>query len=227
MTGLLQAPQTPHVFEAKAVNPEKFKKFVDLRGKVGEKQILMNWDYVYFVQAQVYLGLLDLKRHYLVVATPGGREMASCRTEFVPVHFAALMKKAERIIAAKDPPARLMDDPSYWQCKWCRFREHCTHAMTRIIPNPTPEEKRTWGPLAPRLEGPNASGSSTCPLGRRKQVPGEPRPRAEGRVEEAAGAVNEAPVSTRPTCLQAVYHYFRVEGGEPAPGRADRRGQEP
>jgi hypothetical protein len=123
--GLLQAPETPHVFEVKAVNPKKYKEFVDLRTKLGEKQVLMNWDFVYFVQAQVYMGLLDLKRHYLVVASPGGREMATCRTEFVPVHFEALMKKAERIIEAKEPPARVHHDPSYYLCKMCRFRKHC------------------------------------------------------------------------------------------------------
>ena len=122
--GLKQAPETAHVLEVKCVNPDKFKKFVKLR-EANEKGALMNWDYIYFVQAQIYMGMLDMKRHYLVVATPGGREMAASRTEFVPVHFDALMKKAERIIKADSPPPRIHEDPSYYECKWCRFREHC------------------------------------------------------------------------------------------------------
>ena len=122
--GLYQAPKTSHVFECKAVNPEKFKKFMALR-RNDEKSALMNWDYTYFCQQQLYMGLLDLSRAYMVVTTPGGREMGSCRTNFVPVHFEALMKKAERILEAKEPPVRIHEDPSYWQCKYCRFRDHC------------------------------------------------------------------------------------------------------
>ena len=68
---------------------------------------------------------MDLTRHYLIVATPGGREMASCRTDAAPAHAKALLEKAKRIIDAREAPARVMDNPSYWLCKGCRFREHC------------------------------------------------------------------------------------------------------
>lgn len=125
ITGLLQAPKTPHIWENKSTNPVKFKKFQDCVDKHGEKQALQNWDYTYYVQAQLYMGYFDLTRHYLTVTTPGGREIASCRTEFIPAFFQGQRDKAKRILDAKEPPARVMDNESYWLCKWCRFREHC------------------------------------------------------------------------------------------------------
>jgi hypothetical protein len=123
--GLRQAPATSHVFEVKCCNEKKYQEFINARTKFGEKQTLQNWDYTYYCQALIYMDYLDLDRHYLVVATPGGRAMSSCRTEAVPAHAKGLREKARRIIAAKEPPARMMEDPSYYLCKWCSFRDHC------------------------------------------------------------------------------------------------------
>ena len=68
--GLLQSPVTPHVLEVKCVNPKKYQEFVNVRQKLGDKATLNNWDFTYYVQALVYMHLLDLSRHYLVVACP-------------------------------------------------------------------------------------------------------------------------------------------------------------
>lgn len=125
ITGLLQAPKTPHVWENKAVNEKKYGEFLKARDKFGEKAALQNWDYVYYIQALLYMHYMMLDRHYLTVCTPGGRDIASCRTDAVPVHAEAMKKKAKRIIEATSEPVRIMDDPTYYVCKWCRFRGVC------------------------------------------------------------------------------------------------------
>jgi hypothetical protein len=125
IVGLIQAPKTPHLWENKAVNEKKFGEFRSALHKFGEKQTLQNFSYQWYVQAQCYMGYFDLTRHYLTVASAGGRDVLSCRTEFVPAVFDALRNKARRVLEAKEPPKRVMDNPSYYLCKWCPFREHC------------------------------------------------------------------------------------------------------
>jgi hypothetical protein len=128
--GLIQAPSTPHIWENKAANEKKFAEFRSAIQKYGEKQALMNGNYAWYVQAQCYMGYFDMTRHYLTVCTPGARDILSCRTEFVPAFFQAMRQRAERILSYREPPARLIDDPSYFYCKWCEFREHC-HGETQ------------------------------------------------------------------------------------------------
>lgn len=125
IVGILQAPRTVHVFEVKCCNEKKFNKLNDLKEKFGEKQALEQWDYTYFIQAQTYMKRFQLDRHYLVCATPGGRDVTSCRTEFQPSISDAIDGKAGRVISAKEPPERIGSSKSFYQCKYCKFRETC------------------------------------------------------------------------------------------------------
>jgi hypothetical protein len=129
--GLLQSPKTPHIWEHKAVNERKFNELTKLKEKFGEKNALREWDYVYYVQGQIYMGEFDLTRHYLTVSTPGGRDIISCRTEFDRTAYASIMAKAQRIIAAKEPPARISERKEHFKCKGgngyfkCRNYDNC------------------------------------------------------------------------------------------------------
>ena len=123
--GLLQAPKTPHVLEVKATAEKKLKEFKQAVDAVGEKAALQEWNPVYFAQAIVYMYLLDLERHYTVVASAGGREMASCRTEGNSLMARALLAKAERIVSAVEPPARISERPEWFACRFCDFHKTC------------------------------------------------------------------------------------------------------
>lgn len=123
--GLIQAPATPHIWENKACNETKYKKLNQLIEAFGEKNALKEWDFVYYVQAQIYMGEFGLDRHYMTVCTPGGRAVVGLRTEFDPVFYRAQITKAERIIGAKEPPDRITAMKSHHVCKWCKFAEEC------------------------------------------------------------------------------------------------------
>ena len=101
--GLKQAPKTPHVWESKICNESKFNKLRKLITEKGEKNALKEWDETYYAQAQVYMRGTELTRHYLTVATPGCRDIVSCRTAYNKTDADALIKKAETIIAAERP----------------------------------------------------------------------------------------------------------------------------
>lgn len=123
--GLLQAPTTPHVWEGKSVNETKFKKLGKLKAEFGEKAAFRKWDEVYWCQGQLYMGYMDLTRHYLTVCTPSVREWDSCRTDFDPVAFIQLKEKARRILDSTVPLAKVSESPSWFECKFCQYSERC------------------------------------------------------------------------------------------------------
>ena len=100
------SPRTPHVWEGKAVNEKKFANFKKAKAQYGEKGALEQWDYVYWCQAQAYMGYFDLTRHYITVCTPGVRDWDSTRTEFDADAFMKIKDKAERILNSAVPLAK-------------------------------------------------------------------------------------------------------------------------
>lgn len=122
--GLPQSPKTWHIFEVKCVGDKYFrelKKIVDL---IGEKEALQKWRPVYYAQAVLYMWYEKLDRHVTIVATPGGRELMSIRTESNAAYAKALRDKAARIIAAQEPPERV-GGKDFWACKQCSFYGEC------------------------------------------------------------------------------------------------------
>lgn len=123
--GLLQAPKTKHVLEVKCVGDKKFAEFRKAVDDLGEKAALRKWNPTYYAQAQCYMHYTGLTRHYLVVATAGGRDWASARTEYNAADALQLVTKAKRIIEAQEPPERVSNDKSWYECKWCPFYGIC------------------------------------------------------------------------------------------------------
>ena len=123
--GLLQAPKTYHLWEHKQVGEKKQAELVKLKAKHGEKSALRHWNIVYYGQAICYLHYAQLDRHYLTCSTPGGRKTVSVRTDADPVHALGLIDKAKRIIEARAPLARLSNDPSWHECRFCGHHSIC------------------------------------------------------------------------------------------------------
>lgn len=123
--GLLQAPKAWHVWENKACGQKKFDEFVKLTEKYDEKSVLQKWNEQYFVQAQILMHFLKIDRHYLTVALAGGRDYASCRTNYQAEIAEKTIDKAEKIINAKVEPERISNKKDFFICSWCDFRDIC------------------------------------------------------------------------------------------------------
>lgn len=121
--GLPQSSK-PHVWEHKQVNEKKFAAFKKLRQE-DEHTALEKWDEVYYAQAQMYMRYSGLDRHYLTVASSGGRDYEDCRTRYADRKAEALRDKARRILDAVEPPLRLSNNPSFFKCKMCEHRSRC------------------------------------------------------------------------------------------------------
>lgn len=126
ITGLLQAPKTPHVFEAKCRKEEFVRDLEKKKQKFGEKNALREWSPEYYGQAQIYMHAMELERHYLVCMSPGGRREISCRTDYNKKDAEALIEKAQRIIFDDEYlPPRMSNNREYFECKWCLYQEIC------------------------------------------------------------------------------------------------------
>jgi hypothetical protein len=130
--GLIQAPKTWAVFEAKVVNEKKFAKLLKLRAE-DEKTALKKWDERYYWQAVSYMGLAELTRHWLVCATPGVRDWTSVRTDFDKAELELLLAKAAAIVNAPEPLEKVSSDPAYYVCKQCDASRICHE---KVIPKP-------------------------------------------------------------------------------------------
>ncbi len=113
-----------HIWEHKQVNEKKFKEFQKLKEQ-DPYTALEKWDEIYYAQAQLYMRYSGLERHYLTVATPGGRDYDDTRTRYSDRKAESLRDKARRIIEAETEPARLSDNPSFFKCKMCEHRSRC------------------------------------------------------------------------------------------------------
>lgn len=123
--GILQSPGTPHLLEIKCCNETKFNKLVKLVKENGEKAALEAWDVQFYAQAQVYMLKFGLTRHYLVCATPGGRDVTSCRTEFNQERAKTYLSKAQRIINARQAPERIGTNKDFYICRLCSHHQDC------------------------------------------------------------------------------------------------------
>lgn len=120
------APKTPHVWECKVVNQRKFDAFRKLKAKDGGKATLRQWDYVYWVQAQLYMLHGGYTRHWLTVASAGCRDWDSCRTEFVRDEAEYLAERMRSMVEnVGELPERVAETPKAPDCMWCDYKEIC------------------------------------------------------------------------------------------------------
>lgn len=115
--GLPESPKTPAVLEFKT---HSAKSFADLQKNKVQGSKPQHYD-----QMQMYMGLMDLERALYLACNKDTDELYSEWVHFDRARFDALMALAEELVAATEPPAKLSDDPTYWECKWCNFNAVC------------------------------------------------------------------------------------------------------
>lgn len=139
--GLPEAPKTPHVFDVKTVNRKKFAELL----KNGFRKTYPR----YWAQGQVYAGLMNLDRIAFAFVVKDDETIHLERFDFDREAFDRLMERAMRIVFAAEPPARLSNDPAWFECKFCPFHAQC-HGTAAPAPtcrscaHATPERGGTW-----------------------------------------------------------------------------------
>jgi hypothetical protein len=115
--GVPEAPKTWHVLECKTHNDKSFQKLC----KAGVEKAKPD----HFQQMQLYMRWSGLDRALYLAVNKNDDCLYIERIAYDKDRADQLATKAQRIIEAHEPPARLSDDPTWWQCKTCDFAELC------------------------------------------------------------------------------------------------------
>lgn len=115
--GVIEAPKTWHVLEIKTSNQKGFDAMLKL-GVAKSKP-------VHYAQMQVYMGQTGMERALYVMVCKNNDDIHVERVEFDAVEFSRLMAKALRVIDATEPPLRISEDPSWYECKMCDHAPVC------------------------------------------------------------------------------------------------------
>lgn len=109
LIGVIEAPKTRHLFEAKTHNVKSFAQLLKHGVAVAKPDHL--------AQMQVYMHLLGLTRAFYLAKNKDNDQYHAERVHYDADHALALIAKAERIKDAQEPPSRVSDDPDYFLCK--------------------------------------------------------------------------------------------------------------
>jgi hypothetical protein len=115
--GLPEAPKTWHVCEFKTHSEKSFLA-LQKDGVAASKP-------AHWAQMQVYMHLAGLDRAFYLAVNKNTDELYQERIHADAEAGLRLLAKAERIIQASRPPARISDDPAWWQCRFCDHHAAC------------------------------------------------------------------------------------------------------
>lgn len=107
----------PHTLEFKTMNE---KNFAAMKAK-GVKETKP----VYWAQCQIGMHLAEIDRCVFLAVNKNTDELYMERIKYDAAEGMMLMAKAERIVFAATPPARLSEDPSFFKCRFCPYKPVC------------------------------------------------------------------------------------------------------
>lgn len=120
------------------------KSFADLvkKGVLSSKP-------VHWVQMQIYVHYLELPWCLYVAVNKNDDSIYTEIVHYKPEVAGPYVDRADSILKAKQPPSRLTEDPSWFECKFCDFREICHYSETpmkscRTCGFSRPDEQGSW-----------------------------------------------------------------------------------
>lgn len=117
LSGVPEAPAKRHVLEIKTHSK---KSYDDL-----DKQGVEKSKPQHFAQMQVYMHLSGIDRALYVAICKDDDRIYTERVRYHKETAQALIDRAQMILDATEPPARISEDPSWYQCRWCAAHGLC------------------------------------------------------------------------------------------------------
>ncbi len=120
VTGVPGAPKVNHVLEVKTSSDKYFK--------IMQKDGVEKAKPEHYAQMQLYMHWSNCTRALYLVVNKDNEEIYTERVEYSHDKAHALIDKANAIIDSAVPPARLSEDPTWFECKFCDYQAIC-HAQ--------------------------------------------------------------------------------------------------
>lgn len=139
--GLPEAPTKWHVGEMKSHNKASFARLLKHGVAVSHP--------LHYGQMQTYMHARGRDRGIYLSVCKDTDELYAERVHYDAEYCLRLLAKADRIIAAHEPPARLSDKPDFYACNWCKHRPVChenawPRSNCRTCLYSSPEPGGTW-----------------------------------------------------------------------------------
>lgn len=142
--GTPYAPKSWCVVEAKTHSLKSFNELVVKGVKESKPE---HWH-----QMNIYMGQFDMDRAMYYAVCKDDDRIHTEWLHFDKSAFDKMMERGLRIITSAEPPLRLSDDASWYQCKWCDYSDMChgtaaprAHCRTCAHVTPlTSESNGTW-----------------------------------------------------------------------------------
>lgn len=123
--GLPEAPKTAAVLEFKTHSAKSFADLVSKKVQTSKPQ--------HFDQMQCYMGLMELERALYIAVNKDTDDVYVEWVYFDEEYFEGLMNHAHGLIKMTEPPVRISEDPSNWQCKGCTHFSVCHGGMAAEV----------------------------------------------------------------------------------------------
>ena len=147
--------------ESAAAHTLEFKTMSDKNFKATAAKGVQAVKPVYWAQCQVGMHLAGLDRCVFLAVNKNDDSIYMERIKLDPAEGIKLIAKAESIIFSDKPPAKLSEDPSFFGCKFCDFKDVCHNGK------PPEVNCRTCAHSTPERTG---NGLWSCALGRAMQT---------------------------------------------------------
>lgn len=79
----------------------------------------------HYCQMQLYMGGLFIERAYYIAVNKDTDEIYAERVKFNKQDFEALIERGNSIINSINPPQGISDNPAWYECKFCDYKEIC------------------------------------------------------------------------------------------------------
>lgn len=115
--GVIVVDDEPYLLEIKSASDKRFNEMV----KVGVQQS----DPVYYVQMQVYMKYMDLKKSMFVVLNKNDSSLHVEEVSYDPMVANFFINRGKEIVRMKNEPERKYKTKAFFKCKMCKFIEDC------------------------------------------------------------------------------------------------------
>lgn len=117
INGYHEAPTQWMPVEMKTHNAKSFKELTEKRLKSAKP--------MHYSQLTIYAGLSNMSQGLYFAVNKDTDQIYTERVKFDQEEFDRLMARAERVIRSPEPPLRISNDPSWYQCKMCHMNPIC------------------------------------------------------------------------------------------------------
>lgn len=117
LLGVLEAPKTEHIFEAKSAKGALWRALAKAGVREAEPK--------HFVQCQLGMHMFGLTRAFYACENKDTEEIYAERINYDLEFCLRLLARAQRIVESDEPPPRISNKPDAFVCKFCRHAALC------------------------------------------------------------------------------------------------------